>query len=63
MTDLGGEPGPARLEDDAPGVRPEPEVTRVCSHGPNRKAQADKGLLVVPARLDIRPDTIAIRTS
>src|SRR5262249_57062773 len=36
VTGLGGQPGPAGLDDDAPGVRPEPEVACGCSHGANR---------------------------
>src|ERR1700678_2391086 len=37
MAGLGGEPGTARLDDDTPGVRPEPEVACICSHGPYRR--------------------------
>ena len=42
MAGLRGQPGPARLDDDASRVRPEPEIACVCSHGPNRKGSGGK---------------------
>jgi len=50
MAGLRGHPGPARLDDDAPRVRPEPEIAGVFSHGPTVRGQAGKGPLLGPVR-------------
>ncbi len=38
VADPGGQPGPGRLDNDAPGVRPEPVGTCGCSHRPTVSA-------------------------